>query len=927
MVQPSTIDDLLELLQQGNLLVLPNPRAAANLRHAFDIRQQATRQQAEGTTVWQPAQAMAWSQWATGLWNDLVLAGAEPRLLLNPAQEHALWLEIVAEDTSGKLQHSLASLDSLADLASGAWALAASFDALSRLRPFLPGATEDARLFSVWAAEFTRRCNVRGYLSAALLDAALTQHVADGTAPPLASLQLVGFPSFLPSQQSLLNALQARGTITIEHRLTAPPHENAVHASVMVGNPQEELQLAAHWLRSQMEARPSAPPRIAVLVPTLAEDRAGLDAVLRDLLAPELNAIDADLSSTPWEFSSGASLLSIPLLADALDLARWSAAALPLDRITSLLLSPHLGVADDRDLAANFDLQLRRRESLLRPELSLPELVGLLDKHVCALQWPRHLAVERQRIGDLTKPRTFADWMEVTRSLVAAANWPGPRALTASEFESTHAWNSALDVISTLDFSGDRVPFTAALAALERHLRNTSFQPPSTHASIQVMTPAESIGSVFDAVLFLHSTDRNWPPTERPHPLLPWSLQTALEMPGTDPHRSAGIARDFIADILSRSAAALFTFAAEDDDGPLRPSPRLSELGISTQSAVALLTTAPAAPIVCDFVPDDIPLPPLRTHTVPGGATVLRLQAACGFRAFAELRLQSKEPEAFDLGFDAQEKGRQVHQTLQLFWTAVGTQQQLNALPTHELESILRRCIQETLGRHAAQDPWDAAYLTLQQERLYRLLLRWLEAERSRGPFTFLQGEKDELVTVGPLTLEVRIDRIDQIPNQEPAEEPGGFVIVDYKTGRSGHPAEWQGDRPDDPQLPLYALATGVEGLQGLTFAKVFADDMRWLGHQSRPGILPKSRSNELHDDLSSLVEDWRITLDALAQDFAAGRAEVAPKHYPQTCEFCRQRLLCRVNPATLHQPGADGEDIQASDSSQAASGSEALHE
>jgi hypothetical protein len=101
---------------------------------------------------------------------------------------------------------------------------------------------------------------------------------------------------------------------------------------------------------------------------------------------------------------------------------------------------------------------------------------------------------------------------------------------------------------------------------------------------------------------------------------------------------------------------------------------------------------------------------------------------------------------------------------------------------------------------------------------------------------------------------------------------------------------------------------------------------MRWLGHQARPGILPKSRSNELHDDLSSLVDDWRITLDALAQDFADGRAEVDPKHYPQTCEHCRQRLLCRVNPATLRQPEAEGEDTEASDSSQAASGSEALH-
>jgi RecB family exonuclease len=148
--------------------------------------------------------------------------------------------------------------------------------------------------------------------------------------------------------------------------------------------------------------------------------------------------------------------------------------------------------------------------------------------------------------------------------------------------------------------------------------------------------------------------------------------------------------------------------------------------------------------------------------------------------------------------------------------------------------------------------------------------------------------------------------------------DPDGFVIVDYKTGHSGHPAQWQGTRPDDPQLPLYALATGAEGLQGIAFAKVLAGEMRWLGHQAAPGILPRSRVNELHDDLPELVEDWRLTLDRLAHDFADGHAEVNPKHYPQTCEHCRQRLLCRVNPATLRQLESDGEGAEAAEGSDA---------
>ena len=48
-----------------------------------------------------------------------------------------------------------------------------------------------------------------------------------------------------------------------------------------------------------------------------------------------------------------------------------------------------------------------------------------------------------------------------------------------------------------------------------------------------MLTEAE--GSSFDAVVFLHVTDANWPAPERVHPLLPWALQRALKMPGSDP--------------------------------------------------------------------------------------------------------------------------------------------------------------------------------------------------------------------------------------------------------------------------------------------------------------------------------------------------------------------------------------------------------
>jgi inactivated superfamily I helicase len=125
--------------------------------------------------------------------------------------------------------------------------------------------------------------------------------------------------------------------------------------------------------------------------------------------------------------------------------------------------------------------------------------------------------------------------MQLLRGLTAAANWPGPRALNASDYAASVAFDGLLDLVSTLDFAGRRVAFTAALEALERHAQTTPFTSPSTHATIQIISPADAEGSLFDAVIFLRCTDANWPPASRPNPLLSWQLQRSLKMPGTDP--------------------------------------------------------------------------------------------------------------------------------------------------------------------------------------------------------------------------------------------------------------------------------------------------------------------------------------------------------------------------------------------------------
>ena len=900
----ATLPELLDALDQGALVLLPNERAARDMRSAFDARQRA-----RGLPAWKPAQALSWSQWTNSLWSELIIGGEEGRLLLNAAQEHSVWRKIIAEDAS---QRSIGSVDSLADLAQSAWQLASHYDGAGKLREF--AASHDSRIFGAWSDSFVRQCKERGYVPAGQLNGALLEHVRRGGFSVPASLDLVASGLILPSQQALLTELGERGTVIRQRTLESTGNTDRLVASVLVQTEGEERLVAARWIREFIDTRRAAgpPARVAVLVPNLAEERQQLESVLREVLAPELQSIDADLSSTPWEFSGGSPLSSLAMIIDALDLVRWTQAPLPIEKVSALLLSPYLGKmgsdADARAATARFDVSCLRRTLLLRSEIDIAGLLELVSLHerdcggtTSILSWLRDVQESASAFGDLKRPRGFAEWMEFVRGVLLAANWPGSRALAASEFEATRAWEKLLDLLSTLDFSGQQVPFVSALQALELQAKKSTFATQSIDASILVMSVAEAEGSVFDAVLFLHVTDANWPAPERVHPLLPWTLQRTLKMPGSDPALAVSKCREFTESLLRSSTVALFCRAAEDENGTLRPAPILNELGVEPIDAGKLhLSALPFDKADTKIVADDGALPPLPSFEVGGGASVLKLQAACGFLAFAELRLRATGPRTGALGLDAGESGSLLHRVLQYFWRETKTQDRLRLMSWEERDEMLTRAIDSALpSRLRVHNGWDRAYLWVLKRRLRSLLQRWLQQEMGRGPFAVYDVERKELVTVGPLTLEVRMDRVDTVGD--------GLFFVDYKTGADVDCKQWSGPRPDDPQLPLYTLLAETDELKGVAFARVRAGrDMKWQGYQAEEGILPLSRSKANVRDLASLAREWRQVLTQLAEDFAAGKAQVDPKSFAINCTGCAQRLLCRIDPSSLRESADD---------------------
>ncbi|MBB5338229.1 PD-(D/E)XK nuclease family protein [Tunturiibacter gelidoferens] len=893
-------DGIAEALEQGAVVVTGNQRAARAIRRGWDQRNSAS-----GLTSWTPAAVMSWDAWLANMWHRLLVDGHVAEMMLNRSQEHVVWRTILEADDE---LASLRTVDSLAVMAAEAWQLICNYDGQPGLQEAI--GNSDTRSFQRWAHTFERLCQAERFIAQAQVEDKLCEELEKGFARisffelTAGRVVLVGFDHMTPSQSRLVEALLSTGIQVEELRITTPAQRRLL---VEANDEPEELFVAARWIRTFLEESPGA--TVAVIVPALESERREIDRVLREVLAPELEDIRADDHVRPYEFSLGSRLIEIPMVATAFDLLRWSSEPLPLETVSALLLSPYFAMSTGEASArAEFDAFELRKARMLLPEISLRGLVELMDRSKRRSKFSQLLRTLRamQRVADRLQgldARSHADWAEKMREILITAAWASGGRETSVEFQTRRKWESALDELATLDFDGVPVDFAQALGAIERIARQTMFAPESREAPVQVMGPLEAAGSTFDAMWFLRAGELSWPMPTVGSSLLPWHLQSELEMPGTDAPLDSERARRITERIAASASTIVFSYAKESSELNQRPSPLLAGLSLETVRAAELLEREPQRSIVeLEEIADIAEVQALPDRVIRGGARVLELQAACGFRAFAEKRLWATELESIEPGMDARESGTAVHKALEIFWDKVKTQDNLRSMTTEERNEALGWCVAQALKKtaEASATNWDEAYIEVQRERLHRLLSGWLELELERRlPFEVRLSEKElKDVRVGPLRLSVRMDRVDVVED--------GEVLIDYKTGNAS-PNDWLTSRPDAPQLPLYAILTQADRLQGVAFGLVRAGEGRGLkGYAVGDGVLPKpSKLKDAHT-LEGQVDRWREVLVTLAEEFYSGDARVSPKTYPRTCAHCEQRILCRLDVSLLEEDEED---------------------
>ncbi|MGD9888987.1 MAG: PD-(D/E)XK nuclease family protein [Halothiobacillaceae bacterium] len=889
--------NILAALRAGAELVTVNNRLARHWRAAF------AKAAAQENRVWATPSIVPWGAWLRQLWADASWLAPDAPMLLEPMQASLLWQKVVERDIQGGHASPLLQSRASAKLAQDAWRLLHDW----RLSlPFDAGdCSEDVLRFQHWTEQFAQECNQHNWLDEAGLSARLLSAWQRGQVRLPARVLFLGFEDWTPAQQALLDGLRARGcemddlshSSRAQPPLPNPPPQGGRELKpqavrVALTDAAAEDEAAARWARAFLEAEPDA--RLAIVAPDLRDRRARLARLLDAQLAPQrllpAGVAQGAEAASPWNMSLGAALSEHGMVQAALLVFALGDTRLDLALLGQALRSPFLGgYASEREARAMLDERLRKQGELSMSEAFVRRLAL---EHACP-EFARIVEDLVQSRKAQTNRLSPSDWVDVLREELKIAAWPGDAVLASSDFQLRQTFLDGLQSLARLELVQAKMRRDEVLAHLRALAAETLFQPEAVaDAPVQVLGPLEALGQAFDGVWLLGMQHEQWPEHAKPNPFLPMRLQADLAMPHASPARELDYARrisDKLLELAGSHGQIIVSHALAADGRELEPSPLFEhlpqvDLSMLPQADVPL-PAAWGAPQAMEWL-TDTPVPPLPWGAqVSGGARVLELQSACAFRAFAELRLAANALEEPDLGPDARERGNLVHAVMEALWGELGNQAALLSLDDASLQALVLRHVQavvdELARRHASV--WPTRLQALEVARLTELVLAWLALERERSPFTIEAREQKQVIEIGGLQLNVKVDRIDCLANNK-------RLVMDYKTG-TAKPAQWAGERPEAPQLPLYAVS--LEHVSALAFAQMQAGDLAFAGLADAQGA--DTGLTQAQQDWSEVLAEYRRVLEALAEDFRTGRAEVNPRK-PNVCTYCPLTMLCRIH-------------------------------
>jgi probable DNA repair protein len=482
--------------------------------------------------------------------------------------------------------------------------------------------------------------------------------------------------------------------------------------------------------------------------------------------------------------------------------------------------------------------------------------------------------------------------------------WPGERTLASAEFQARQAWDDLLAHCASLQALEPRMHRGEALQALHAVAADTMFQAEASAAPIQILGLLEAAGQPFDHLWVTGLAAERWPAAPQPHPFLPIAWQRERKVPHATALQELEFARAITAQLARAAPDVVMSHAVLQDEHERAPSALIAPLpdwGGAIEPAITtaqrLFRDAPARETMADDA-----APPIPTGTaVRGGAGLISAQSDCPFRAVSNYRLGARPWPAASEGLTPRERGILVHAALAAFWRDVHDQAAMTSLSDEALVERIASVVDVALAGALSASRWrrlPAIVAAGERLRLIDVVRNALERfDAPRPPFIVRDVELRTPLTLSGLTLRLYVDRVDQLAE-------GGIAIIDYKGGEAVREKFWFDERPQGPQLAVYAMALKqadpAVAIRAVAYVQLKAGELRLRGIAADPAawpdlVSPSRVTNTRLPDWNAVEARWHGALTRLAAEIAEGRASVAPRHR-SICRTCGLQPLCRID-------------------------------
>jgi ATP-dependent helicase/nuclease subunit B len=883
----------------NTLILTANERLSHFLRDTTLSREETNGhlyQRSHGNTI------SSLSLWITNLWEEFNKYSENPLRLLTEFQEQSLWEEVIKQTTS---ESELLQVSSMAQLARQAWQLIHQYNVpLTEFENEV--LSDDTQTFYEWFQAYRSLCNTNRWITNDRLPFYLSKRVTQyrdrlaSSNPGLLPqhIILVGFLDIPPHYQYFFNHLSSLGIVCQHYQL--PNLNSTASQRVVLPDTDAEIEAMARFAKQQLINKQQHNGRqgfIGCIVPQLSKLRSKVLSTFIEVCAPQAIMPDQIEPSLPFNMSLGQSLTEFPLIQSAFQCLSLNKSELSFETISTVLMSPFIGHAETEwALRIQLDIGLRQHAEC---KMTLDEWIRQANYYHCMLL-STQLQEYRSLCGRIPKQQELVQWASVFKQLLFSLGWPGERSLTPLEQQLTDRWDELITELGESSLLSKRLSYFEALQRLQRLAATVIFQEKTETKPIQIMGILEAVGLEFDSIWVMGLQHDQWPSPPSRNPLLPYSLQQRFKMPHASAEQEYRFCKKMTQWFFSNTSQSIFSSPEWDKDRPLRVSGLIHSIPLIHKDQLAL---APYEPLEIQIY-NTLRYQASRDEYGPritgseecrGGSSLFKYQAACPFKAFAEIRLGAQALPTPQLALLASERGAIIHKVLEMLWGELKSKDKLMQYSHQDLERLLESIIDTVLNQFKKKKPrtFHPRFIAIEKKRLVSLIIHWLEHEKNRPPFEVFATELSFNAEIRNLTVQMRIDRVDKLTDNR-------FALIDYKTGNVSING-WFGERTDEPQLPLYCV-TSTNPIGALLLGKIHYSSKGYIGISENPigisGVFTceDAKQEEAAGSWLEQIQQWNKNIQTLADEFYSGYAKVDPKYGFETCQTCQLQGLCRYN-------------------------------